>query len=65
MAYWWHCAQLQRHGARYPTKSKGKDMKAALKKIQSASSFSSELSFIPDFEYTLGKDDLVPFGAQE
>lgn len=56
---------LQRHGARYPTKSKGKDMKAALKKIQSASSFSSELSFIPDFEYTLGKDDLVPFGAQE
>ena len=58
--------QLQRHGARYPSKSDGKAIKKSVEKIQGASEFnSSNLTFVSDYEYTLGTDDLVAFGAAQ
>ncbi|PCH40718.1 phytase [Wolfiporia cocos MD-104 SS10] len=57
---------LQRHGARYPTKSSHKAIKAALKKLQGVSQITSpDLQFVTNFTFDLGEDDLVPFGAQE
>ncbi|KAI0941138.1 hypothetical protein AcV7_002782 [Taiwanofungus camphoratus] len=57
---------LQRHGARYPTKSASKAIKKALKKLQGAKKFTDpQMYFLHNFTYSLGKDDLVPFGAAE
>ncbi|KAI0941128.1 hypothetical protein AcV7_002773 [Taiwanofungus camphoratus] len=57
---------LQRHGARYPTKSASKAVKKALKKLQGAKKFTDpQMYFLHNFTYSLGKDDLVPFGAAE
>ncbi|KAI0941117.1 hypothetical protein AcV7_002762 [Taiwanofungus camphoratus] len=57
---------LQRHGARYPTKSASKAIKKALKKLQGAKKFTDpQMYFLHNFTYSLGKDDLVPFGATE
>ncbi|KAI0941112.1 hypothetical protein AcV7_002758 [Taiwanofungus camphoratus] len=57
---------LQRHGARYPTKSASKAIKKALKKLQGARNFTDpQMYFLHNFTYSLGKDDLVPFGATE
>ncbi|CCL99914.1 uncharacterized protein FIBRA_01939 [Fibroporia radiculosa] len=59
---------LQRHGARYPTKSATKAIEKALAKIQPAviaNTSDPQLAFIANFTYSLGEDDLVPFGAQE
>ncbi|KAG9317928.1 histidine phosphatase superfamily [Chiua virens] len=57
---------LQRHGARWPKKSQGKDMKASVKTIQNANSYSNpNMTFITDYTYDLGTDDLVTFGAQQ
>ncbi|KAJ6260078.1 hypothetical protein Dda_5724 [Drechslerella dactyloides] len=57
---------LSRHGARYPTKGAGQEIKATIKKIQAnATSYSKRTAFIKDFKYSLGSDDLTKFGAQE
>ncbi|KAF9233783.1 histidine phosphatase superfamily [Melanogaster broomeanus] len=56
---------LQRHGARYPKKSQGSDIQASVEQLQSANSFSSSLAFVPDYQYDLGVDDLVPYGAAQ
>lgn len=59
-------AQLERHGARYPTKTAHKAIKAALKKIQSVKAYTDpRMDFIANFTDELGEDDLVLFGAQE
>ncbi|KAG1743645.1 histidine phosphatase superfamily [Suillus paluster] len=58
--------QLQRHGARYPTKSAGKAMKKSVKRLKSAKSFlDASLDFVVNYTYALGTDDLVPFGAAQ
>ncbi|EIW76422.1 acid phosphatase [Coniophora puteana RWD-64-598 SS2] len=57
---------LQRHGARYPTSSDGKDFKASAEQLQSAKSFNgSQYDFLSNWSYQLGEDDLVPFGAAQ
>ncbi|KAG0695990.1 histidine phosphatase superfamily [Suillus ampliporus] len=57
---------LQRHGARYPTKSAGKAMKKSVKRLKSAKSFlDASLDFVANYTYALGTDDLVPFGATQ
>jgi hypothetical protein len=57
---------LQRHGARYPDNKLDKRMRNALSKIQKASTFKdNRMKFIGDFEYKLGAEDLVEFGADE
>ncbi|KAH9947202.1 histidine phosphatase superfamily [Amylocystis lapponica] len=57
---------LQRHGARYPTGSSGKLIKASVKKLAAATeSTSSQLAFLQDYTYDLGKNDLVAFGAAQ
>ncbi|KZT06538.1 phosphoglycerate mutase-like protein [Laetiporus sulphureus 93-53] len=59
---------LQRHGARYPTKSSTKAIETALAKVQAipVSDYTDpQLEFIADFDYDLGEDDLVAYGAQE
>jgi hypothetical protein len=56
---------LQRHGARYPTKSVGKAIEKSVKRLQRAEHFDSSLAFVANYTYTLGIDDLVPFGAAQ
>ena len=58
--------QLQRHGARYPTdRSYGAafDVYQKLKKVDAY--LDPRLGFIKSWDWTLGKDDLVPFGAAQ
>ena len=58
--------KLQRHGARYPTKSSGEAIQESVEQIQQATSFNNpNLTFIKDYKYTLGTDNLVPFGAAQ
>ncbi|KAF8549949.1 acid phosphatase [Imleria badia] len=57
---------LQRHGARYPTTSSGKAIQKSVKKLQGAAEFKDpNLTFVSQYEYTLGTDDLVPYGAAQ
>ncbi|KAI0089102.1 phytase [Irpex rosettiformis] len=57
---------LQRHGARFPTAGAAARILAALSKIQSATSFNDpNLEFLRNYEYALGTDDMVPYGAEE
>ncbi|KAK4703123.1 hypothetical protein P7C70_g3091, partial [Phenoliferia sp. Uapishka_3] len=56
---------LQRHGARFPTAGAGKKIIASVAKVKAARSFSKSFAFVPSYNYTLGADDLTPFGAQE
>ncbi|KAH7887296.1 histidine phosphatase superfamily [Phlebopus sp. FC_14] len=57
---------LQRHGARYPTKSAGEAIQKSVKKLQRATTFKDKsLDFVADYTYTLGTDDLVAFGAAQ
>ncbi|KIJ13338.1 hypothetical protein PAXINDRAFT_170613 [Paxillus involutus ATCC 200175] len=57
---------LQRHGARYPEKAAGKAIKKSLKKLKRAKNFKdASLAFVKDYQYALGVDDLVPFGAAQ
>lgn len=58
--------QIQRHGARYPTKGASTAIRQALAKIQSVDEYTdSRLNFLRSFKYQLGTDDLVPFGAAQ
>ncbi|KAF9556503.1 phytase, partial [Agrocybe pediades] len=55
---------IQRHGARFPTSGAGTRIQAAVKKLQSAKTYTDpRLDFLTNYTYTLGHDDLVPFGA--
>ncbi|KAL8277009.1 hypothetical protein RQP46_010543 [Phenoliferia psychrophenolica] len=56
---------LQRHGARFPTSGAGARILASVKKLQTATSFGSSLSFVPEYTYDLGSDDLNALGAEE
>lgn len=55
--------QLQRHGARYPNKDD--DYEVVIERLQSAKKLHDDLKFVEEYEYTLGEDDLVAFGAQQ
>ena len=57
---------MQRHGARYPEKAPAKAIQKSVKKLKRAKKFKdSNLAFVKQYEYTLGIDDLVPFGAAQ
>jgi len=57
---------LSRHGARDPTASKTKAYKSLVDKLHAnVTSFTGEYAFIANYSYTLGADNLTPFGAQE
>ena len=58
--------QIQRHGARFPTRGATKRIVASLTKLQSATNYTnSQLSFLTNYTYSLGADDLVPLGASQ
>ncbi|KIM38767.1 hypothetical protein M413DRAFT_241634 [Hebeloma cylindrosporum] len=55
---------IQRHGARFPTSGATTRIKVAIKKLQSATHYTDlPLAFLVNYTYSLGKDNLVPFGA--
>lgn len=57
---------LSRHGARYPTASKGtiySDLVAGIK--QNASSLTGKYEFLRTYEYDMGTDDLTRFGERQ
>ncbi|EKM59567.1 uncharacterized protein PHACADRAFT_205786 [Phanerochaete carnosa HHB-10118-sp] len=54
---------LQRHGARYPNKDD--DYEVAIERLQSAKKLHDDLKFLKEYEYTLGEEDLIAFGAQQ
>lgn len=57
---------LERHAARYPTKSATIDIKSALAKMQAVPAYSDEkYAFIRDFVYDMGTDELMPFGGMQ
>ncbi|KAJ5175171.1 Histidine phosphatase superfamily clade-2 [Penicillium canariense] len=57
---------LHRHGARYPTASKSKQYKALVETIQAnATAFRGKTAFLHSYNYTLGSDDLTPFGERQ
>ncbi|KAF5369717.1 hypothetical protein D9615_010152 [Tricholomella constricta] len=57
---------IQRHGARYPTSGSAKMIVAALNKLLSVEEFTDDrLNFLKDYNYRLGENDLLPFGARE
>ncbi|KAF7184354.1 hypothetical protein CNMCM7691_005106 [Aspergillus felis] len=57
---------LSRHGARYPTSSKSKKYKQLVTAIQrNATSFKGKFAFLKTYNYTLGADDLTPFGEHQ
>ncbi|KAI8989846.1 phytase [Trametes punicea] len=57
---------LQRHGARFPTSGAATRIEAAITKLQAAKAFTDPvLRFLKDYNYTLGHDDLVAFGATQ
>lgn len=57
---------LSRHGARYPTKSKSEKYAKLIKAVQhNATSFSGKYAFLKSYNYSLGADDLTPFGENQ
>lgn len=57
---------LSRHGARYPTKSKGKTYAKLIKRIQKhATAFRGKCAFLKEYNYSLGADDLTTFGESQ
>ncbi|ETW86127.1 hypothetical protein HETIRDRAFT_471458 [Heterobasidion irregulare TC 32-1] len=57
---------IQRHGARFPTKGSGTKIASAVTKLSAVKEYNNEkLDFLHNFTYTLGKDDLIPFGAAQ
>ncbi|KAJ6618846.1 histidine phosphatase superfamily [Mycena sp. CBHHK59/15] len=57
---------LQRHGARFPTFGAAVSIASAVQKLQSVDVYTHPaMDFLPSFVYTLGINDLVPFGAQQ
>ena len=64
---WSYRTQLQRHGARYPTDGPSGNIQDAVKKLQDAGPYTGNATFgfIDAYTYTLGLDDLVPYGAAQ
>jgi len=57
---------LSRHGARYPTASKSEKYAALIETIQAnASAFHGKAAFLESYNYTMGSDDLTPFGERQ
>ncbi|KAI8305058.1 3-phytase A [Colletotrichum sp. SAR11_59] len=57
---------LHRHGARDPTSGKTATYKALVDRIhQTATQYGKGFEFIKDYQYTLGADELTPFGQRE
>lgn len=57
---------ISRHGARFPSAKKSKGYAALIKGIQAnATSFKGNTKFIRSYNYTMGGDDLVPFGVNQ
>ncbi len=55
---------IQRHGARFPTSGAATRIRAALEKLSNATDITdNRLQFLSGYQYDLGQDDLVPFGA--
>jgi hypothetical protein len=57
--------KLYRHGTRSPTTNAGIELQRTLKKFKSADKVAAGLQFIKDYVYTLGENELLPFGAAE
>ncbi|KAJ7940224.1 histidine phosphatase superfamily [Mycena leptocephala] len=56
--------QLERHGARFPTSGATINIVSAVRKLQSVEEYAHPaMEFLSSFVYTLGINDLVPFGA--
>ncbi|KAK2761337.1 hypothetical protein FQN54_001859 [Arachnomyces sp. PD_36] len=57
---------LSRHGARYPTEFKTEVYADLISEIQSnATTYHGGFTFLKDFEYSLGADDLTAFGETQ
>lgn len=57
---------LSRHGARYPTESKGSKYSKLIAEIQNnATSFTGKYAFLETYKYTLGEGDLTLFGERQ
>ena len=57
---------LSRHGARYPTDDKGHKYSKTVTKIkQKARKFRNVYSFLGDYQYKLGTENLTTFGQQQ
>lgn len=57
---------ISRHGARNPTAAKTLKYQALVTRIhKQATSYGKDYAFIKAYNYTLGADDLTPFGQQE
>jgi len=57
---------LHRHGARFPTAKNGAKLNTTVSQFSKATSFSNpNMTFLGNYTYTLGAENLVPFGAQE
>ncbi|KAH9482157.1 3-phytase B [Psilocybe cubensis] len=55
---------IQRHGARFPTSGATTRILTAVNNLKSATDFlDPRLDFLRNYTYTLGKDNLIPFGA--
>ncbi|KAH9919169.1 acid phosphatase [Epithele typhae] len=58
--------ELQRHGARFPNEEDGELYALGVRQLATAEKFTDKrLRFMKGYEYTLGADDLVPFGAAQ
>lgn len=57
---------LARHGARDPTSSKTTSYNSTICELQkNVTSFTGKYAFLQDYVYSLGADELTPFGEQE
>ena len=57
---------MQRHGARYPNGDDGEQYGDGVNHLAAADKFiDKKLKFMKGYEYDLGADDLVPFGAAQ
>ncbi|CAI7663681.1 unnamed protein product [Penicillium glandicola] len=57
---------LSRHGARFPTASNSKAYAQLIADIQAnATAYKGNTKFISSYNYTMGSDDLVPFGENQ
>ncbi|PPQ70094.1 hypothetical protein CVT24_003866 [Panaeolus cyanescens] len=55
---------IQRHGARFPTSGATTRILNAVQKLKSATQYTDPaFDFLTNYTYSLGKDNLVPFGA--
>ncbi|GJJ07302.1 hypothetical protein Clacol_001503 [Clathrus columnatus] len=60
------CVKLQRHGARFPTIGAAAKMATAILNAQQAIAYlDPAFEFIKDWEYDLGYDDLINYGAAQ